>query len=71
MKQTQIDEIKWFICFKKFIWWTLSPSQIWPTIKNNPSCLLHYLLYMDVIFIMTFYFIILVPLASLKFIYYI
>ncbi len=56
IKQAQPIHIKWFVCFKKLIWWSLSRMQIWPTKKKkNPSCLLHNLLYMETIFIFTFY----------------
>jgi hypothetical protein len=50
IKQTQIDNIKSFVCLLKLIWWSLSLVQIWHTRKNNPSYLLHNLLCMDVIF---------------------
>ncbi len=53
IKQTWLDEIEWFLCPFKLIWWSLSFMQTWPTRKNNPSYLLHYLLYMDVILIFT------------------
>jgi len=52
------DEIKWFVCLFKLIWWSMSLMQIWPIKKNNPSCLFYNLLYMDFIFIFTFYLVI-------------
>jgi hypothetical protein len=39
VKQAWFTNINWFVCFVKFIWWSLSLLQIWLIRKKKPSIL--------------------------------
>jgi hypothetical protein len=55
IKQTQFDEIKKIVCFQTHLLILVLYANYDLLEENNPFCLLHNLLYMDVIFISTYY----------------
>ncbi len=46
INQAWLDEIKWFVCLFKLIWWSMSIVQIWPT-RRKKSILFIAFFYMN------------------------